>query len=183
MKNRAFTAIELMMVAFVSVILIGALIIILTSGRVSYETGDIKIELQQNLRRGMDSMVRELAQTSHTVALIETINNPNDTIKFRLPEDIDGDGTVLNATTGALEWSNQVQFLLVNGQLMKQDLDAGGNPVGDPSPLAADITSVVFTGIPASEPTSVSVALTAAKDTPDGRTITLTLNSQVTFRN
>jgi len=63
MKREAFTLIETLIAVAIFVILIGGIFTVLSMGRSSWYQADLSIELQQNLRRGMDRIVRELHES------------------------------------------------------------------------------------------------------------------------
>jgi len=112
----AFTLIEVMVVAFIFTIVIGASYALMNSGRVGWNSGNTKIELQEDMRDAMNEMVEDLSDSAPLQSLIGAGGT---SITFQVPvdqngtgtwEDIDGDGAVdfyfqdtLDAT-GNIRW-------------------------------------------------------------------------------
>lgn len=63
-RNKAFTLVEVLIVAFISVVLFGALFMVLNMGDLQSRIGGTRIEVQGEVRRAMDWMSRDLRQTS-----------------------------------------------------------------------------------------------------------------------
>ncbi len=84
-----------------------------------------------------------------------------------------------------------ISYLVGNNQLLRRVLDGypAGNQVGADAILANNIRSdnpppnALNFGDPAGDLTSISIEVTAQKDTVEGRTMQSTLYSQVTLRN
>ncbi len=173
MKRYGFTLVELMVVIFIFSIIMAATFTVLSMGRQSWHTGSTQVELQQETRRAMDRMVRELRESASSQV---NITGGGGIITFRLPEDADGDDDVLDGT-GNIEWGNQITYSLggANGDQVLRTTSAGSTAI-----LANNINALSFSSISASE---ISIGITARKDAVPGRTMQSTLNSQVTLRN
>lgn len=174
-KNKGFTLIEMMVVLAIFLIIGTAMFATLHMGRKSWQMGDIQVEIQQEVRRGMSSMVKELRQSWPAVIVgLPTGGIPYDAITFRIPEDIDNDGDVIDAH-GNIESGSQITYSLVSEQLLR-------SKVGVPARvLANNIQSLQFTR--SGSGGKIAITLIAEKDTIFQHTLTAALTSQVTLRN
>ncbi|MBU3933383.1 MAG: prepilin-type N-terminal cleavage/methylation domain-containing protein [Candidatus Omnitrophica bacterium] len=199
---RGFTLVELMVVIFIFSIIMAATFGVLSTGRQSWHTGSTQVELQQETRRAMDRMVRELRESGSTHISIPVGGG---SITFQVPIDEDiidttVDDDVLDVN-GNIEWGaggnlgRSIQYLLGglnNRQLLRRVLNGYpiGVQVGADVILANNIRSdspppnaLMFVGSPAGNPIVISIEVSAQKDAVPGRTMQSTLNSQVTLRN
>ena len=62
--KKGFTLIELMIVAMIFSILLGATYSILSMSRASFQAGDIQLAVQQEARKAMDKIAREIREAS-----------------------------------------------------------------------------------------------------------------------
>lgn len=116
MKN-GFTLIELAIVIAIILIIGWVAFGLLSAGTVTWHSGSTSLTLQQELRRGLNSMIKELEQTGSTVVNVPADGLNYNSITLRVPEDIDGNGTVLDAN-GQKEWSTPITYQLTfNAQL------------------------------------------------------------------
>lgn len=170
-KNSGFTLIESIITLVIFLILIGAIFTLLTIGRTSWQIGDVHIELQQNLRKGMDWISEELRQGgASTISNVPADGSWYNTITFRKPADV---------TDGNIVWeTEEIQYLLggLNGRQLLQK-------VGDEQRvLANNILSFQVRRSP-STPSIVEVSLQSEKRTTRGHLIELNLNFQIKLRN
>lgn len=108
-----FSLVELLIamaiVGGISLVLIATLKV----GQQSWQAEDVRMSVSQELRRGIDAMSRELAATQ-AAELTEVPTTGAwyaGALVFRVPQDRDGNGTVLDAA-GALEWSDPITYSL-----------------------------------------------------------------------
>ena len=117
-KKLGFTLVEVMITVLIFSALIGAIFTVLTTGRTAWMIGETQIDLQQNLRRGLDWITGELREAGAS----QISNGPEDaddvwhpTISFKKPQDVVG---------GSIVWeSDEIQYLLggLNGkQLLRK---------------------------------------------------------------
>lgn len=173
-----FTFIEVLAVIIISLIVMAGIFVALSAGRQSWFTGSAQVELQQETRRAMDTMVKELRQCIRATI----VGVPNDgfsypAITFQMPEDIDNDGDVI-AADGSLEQGSQITYLLggLNGdQILRTS--AGFTAV-----LANKIINLKFKR-PLGTLDIMQVSLHAEKNTLQGRLMQSGLRSQVGLRN
>ena len=90
--NSGFSLIELLIVLFVFSILLGITYASLNMGHLSYQSGDIKIVVQQETRKAMNKIVTELRE-AHSV-------NMTDEYPFSI-------------------WDEKIKYEVVNNQLQK----------------------------------------------------------------
>jgi len=146
-----------------------------------WQTRENQMTTSSELRRGIQSMARELAQTSSSqVTSPPADGNSYTSISFSVPEDRDGNGTVLNAITGALEWSlNPITYNLVgvNGGSQQLQRTQGGVV----SPLAYGVTALSFRR-QAATPSVLEMNVTVQRGAADGAQ-PVTLSTRVRLRN
>ncbi|MCQ9208038.1 MAG: prepilin-type N-terminal cleavage/methylation domain-containing protein [Omnitrophica bacterium] len=170
-KSSGFTLIEILIAALISLILLAALFLIFFTGNSSWQMGNVRIELQQDLRRAMDWTSDELRQSgSSVISGVPSDGTPYNTITFRIPTGVTG-------TT--ISWDpTQIQYSL-------------GGPGGrqllrtyalDQRVLANNITSFEIRRQPLTS-AILEVALEAEKSTPKGILIQLKLDFEVKLRN
>ncbi|MBU3912429.1 MAG: prepilin-type N-terminal cleavage/methylation domain-containing protein [Candidatus Omnitrophica bacterium] len=170
-KDFGFTLVEMMVTVFIFLLLIGALFTVLATGSTSWQIGDVRIELQQELRKGMDWIGGELRQGgTFTIEDVPADGSWYDKITFRKPQDVI-DGNVV--------WENEeIQYLLGGSndrQLLRKVDD-------EERILANNIISFQVRRQPTS-PEIVEITLQADKRTVKGHIIELDLNFQIKLRN
>ena len=152
--RAGFTLVELMTVAVIFLIVFTAIFLVLTMGRRSWQIGSAQVELQQEARRGMDAMIKELRQASSIDPTTFTDDLSNNIIRFTLS-------------------GQTVQFAVNGGQLQR-------TPTGVTPILAHDIENVQFRLLGGR---AIYITLSTQRTTPLGRLVNVSLNSQVYLRN
>ena len=142
MRRRGFTLMELLVVAIILTVFIAVLSVAVLQARSVFETTDILVKLQENVRLAVRKMSADLRRTAPGQISI-TQNIPvagTDRIVYFLPMDAGGDGNpdyTINGTT----WSASATTI---------SLDAGGTGRllktvgGDTLILAQNVKSVRF---------------------------------------
>lgn len=175
---KAFTLIELMIVLLIFTIILGGILTVMTMGRTSWQSGNTQVVVQQEARKGIDKMVRELRQSRpDTIVGVPADDNFYSAITFQIPEDADGDNDVID-DSGNIEWGNQISYSL--GGLGGQQLLR--TEAGQVTVLANNIVSVQVRR-QSSTPNIVEMRLQSQKTTIRGHLIEAFLNSQVMMRN
>lgn len=184
--KRAFSLLELLVAVAIFFIIIGAVFSLLISGKRAFEVGNVQVEVEQEARRALDYMTKELRQSSANKIQAPADGTSSSTIIFEIPYDVDGDGDVINAS-GVIEWSDgaggigAITYSLSGGQILR-DLSLGGQLV-----LANRITALTFSRLLGAD--IIEISLTAEKYALTGFTlpgspkITISLNTQVKVRN
>ena len=154
MNKRGVTIIEMLLVAALLCIIILATFTVLTTGRKSWQIGVVKVELQQEARRAMDVMVREL----------------------RNAESVEADDFVGGVSTDFIEFTLQgaaIQYTVNANRLVR-------NPVELTPVLANDVHSVDFHLFGNN---TIYIILTMQKTAASGYPVQVVLNSQAVLRN
>lgn len=156
--KKSLTLVEVLISAAIMSIIGGAVMMALYAGNLSWRTDMGSLDLQQETRRAMESIVRELRQS----AVSEIINVGSEDINFRIPDE---SGNYLY----------QIRYYLDSGFMIREydgeDKIVGGNIES----LAFSIDSDV-----------VDIAITAFRQVRQGavlQPIRLTLRERVKLRN
>jgi len=96
--RSGLTLTELIIVAAIFAAMTGAILVSFVMGRRSHVAGDAYVQVQQEARRAVDAMIKELRQTTSDRMFLSGAS----TVVFQVPHDNDDDGSV--ATGGTLEW-------------------------------------------------------------------------------
>ena len=153
-SRGGFTIVE-MVVVMAILIATGALIYRVAEAlTISYKTGETRIQVYENLRKGMASIVKDLRQ-ARVASLMGSDSGivelpTGEKIHFQVPQDNDGNGNVLDDTSGIVEWSNFITLRKdTDGQLIReQDIDRNGmrdpNTPGEVMVVAINIDEARF---------------------------------------
>lgn len=98
LRQDGLSLLELIIVAAIFVVMTASLLISFVVGRRSHVAGDAYVQVQQEARRAVDAMIKELRETTSDRMFLSGTS----TVMFQVPHDNDGDGSV--ATGGTLEW-------------------------------------------------------------------------------
>lgn len=105
MRSRGVTLVEVLIASSVMIVLCLALGTLMRWGMLFWKAQQNHIAISFELRRGVQAIVRELTQTrADQVQLAPADNAWYPSIRFAVPQDVNGDGTVLD-NAGALEWN------------------------------------------------------------------------------
>lgn len=197
--RTGFTLIELMVVILIFSIIVAAIFGVLTMGRQSWQTGTTQVQLQQETRKAMDRMVKELrpanlisigAGASSMTFKVPIDYDPEDINDPEYPYNDDNDVLDVNGDIewGAndrindrLDWTIEYSLSISNGQILRKVFDnASIEQINLRKVLANNISVLSFNSVSASE---ISVGITAQKDAIPGRTMQSNLQSQITLRN
>ena len=113
-----FTLTETLVATAIAAVMGGVLVAAFKSGQQTWYSGEAKMAASYELRRGVEAVSRELAASrSNQVSIL----NNGGSVTFRVPADLDGDGTILDAA-GALEWSaNTITYSLAGDQVVRTE--------------------------------------------------------------
>jgi len=187
---KGLTLIELMVVVTLFVFLLGIVLGLLTFGNVSWQSGSSKMTLVQELRRGMESMVRELSQAkASTISL--SAGGTSSSISFQTVRDLNGDGAI-SYSSGILEgldtpdpyiaYSLSYNAALGSNQLIRT--------TGGASSVLANYLVDIDAGHPAlrfnrtaSSTNIIEITLSGEKKSTFGHILRGSLNGRVILRN
>lgn len=170
---KGFTLVELMIVMLIFSIILGAVFAVMNIGKTSWHLGDAQVEMQQEARKGMDWMTKELRQSGSSAIIgVPADGNFYSTITFRVPDE---DGIDAN---GNIDWGNQISYSLggLNGQQLLRTVG------GESTVLANRVVNLQF-GRQVATPNIVEITLQSQKTAIPGHLMSATLNSQIRFRN
>lgn len=104
-KGRGITLVEVLIASSVMIVMCLALGTLMRWGMLFWKSSQTHLAVSMELRRGMQAMARELTQTrADQVQLAPADNAWYPSIRFAVPQDLNGDGTVLD-NAGLLEWN------------------------------------------------------------------------------
>lgn len=157
---RGFTLVEIMVTSVVLAILIVSLFLVLSIGQRSWLSADVTIQLRQEIARGTINLGQELKESSPAKINL-TLNSSSNSITFKIPQDTNGDGVVVDSS-GNIEWSPDITYSLnASNQVIR--FSAGVTAI-----LANDITSLQFSRI---QNEVIRIDITAAKTSNIGRLV------------
>lgn len=155
-----------------------------TSGFVGAQDSELSLWIEAT--RGVErtsTLLRESGNVRLDGADWPRVTNAGEGLEFRLPGDVDGDGTPFSADTGDLEWDPAVYSIAFDGSgdaAVRRD----GTIVRH---LARDVAGLSFATIledPSLRPGEVRLAFTIRKDTAgEGPPLENTLSTTVLLRN
>lgn len=175
-KQKGFTLVEVLVTLIIFSIIFMAVIMCLSAGKSSFYTGDAKIAVQQEIRKALLIMNPELRQSRPSLITgVPADGNTYSTVTFCIPEDVDGDGDVINAI-GNMEWSGNITYAL-NGNNQITRTDATGTTI-----IANNITNLDFQRF-AGSPNIIQISISCQKTNVLGRVLSDTILSSVTMRN
>jgi type II secretory pathway pseudopilin PulG len=170
-RDEGLTLIEIIVVVFLFSIILASIFTVLATARNSCKSGASQLSVQQEARRGLNVMTKELRQArTSTISGVPPDGTDYSSITFQIPETISEDETT---------WSSTIQYSvrgLNNTQLLRvQD--------GNERVLANNVSAL---GFRRSTPETLDITITAQKNTfPGLGTIqsNLTLGCEVKIRN
>lgn len=172
-RDRALTLIEVIIVVFLFSIIPLAIFSALASAKTSWQSSCSQLNVQQEARRGIRAMSRELRQAQlSTIAGVPPDGLSYNSITFRIPVAIGESGTT---------WSSNIQYSLGgidSSQLLRTQ--NGGQRV-----MANNISALTFSRN-AMTPETIDISITSQKNTFSGFSISrsnITLDSEVEVRN
>ena len=173
---RGFSLVEILITVLLFSLVFMASFAVLTAGKNSWYTGDVEVEINQEIRKGLLTMNRQLRQSrSSVITGVFPDGNYYNSITFKIPEDIDADGDVIDAL-GNMEWSDDITYSLNARNQIIRTLS------GNTTILANYISNLQFRR-PAGSPDVIQIYVTAQKETALKRTLTSDIMSSIRMRN
>jgi prepilin-type N-terminal cleavage/methylation domain-containing protein len=181
-RQAGFTLVELIIVVAISAV-IGTVIMRLTRATDdAYRTNAGTTNMNFFTRRALDQIEGDLRRTNLAHLAINNANAQYDSVVFQLP---------LSTAAGVVTWGadgtagNQVTYLVVNGQLLRRTMTAGGATVGMDQVLANNVDSNNATGkgfAMTANGTLITVSLRLFAQR-EGTIYTRSLTTEVSLRN
>lgn len=147
---------------------------LLDVGRSSWFTSDVSVELRQDIIRAFASMEKDLRKTRPSQINLG-VGSTSNSLTFKIPADVDGNGTVLNSS-GALEWSSNITYSLNSAHRIVRTSTASTKI------LAHNIAVLEFTR-PVSPLNLLQIDITAEKRSPSGEQLQDTGQIIIKMRN
>jgi Tfp pilus assembly protein PilW len=169
---RGLTLVEALVTVLIFSIILGATYTVLISGSDSWEVNNVRVELQQELRKAMDWMSQELREAG-SASITNVLANGTwyTTITFR---------TATGVTGGTIDWSTDtIQYVLGGADANQLQRIKAGDPT---KIVALNIQSLQFRR-QASSSDIVEVALQARKSTPKGNQLNVNSDFKIQLRN
>jgi prepilin-type N-terminal cleavage/methylation domain-containing protein len=163
-----FTLVELMFSLIIFSYIAGGLYTVLKVGEGSYLSNSSQVELQQELRKGMEWMKYELQQAGPTsISNVPANGSWYTTITFKTPTGV---------SSGAISWNTDTIQFSRSGTNLRRTSGASSRT------LAQDITSLQFRRL-STEPKILEVAMTGQVTPIKGEALQDTLNFKIRLRN
>ncbi len=184
-----FTLIEMMVVMAIFSMIMASIFGVLAIGRSSWYQGTTQIDVQQEARKAMDKIVRELRESGS-----QKITVGASQVTFQISTGVDANGQIIwGACTN---WANNtttvagyaIKYYLSNNKLYRSVLNSypSGSAVGTDTVMANNVQSLTLTGN-GPPVTTVDIAVVTQKTVLQGgaslRNLQFTLNSKATLRN
>jgi len=167
---KGLSLVEVLVTSVVLAILIVALFLVLNIGQRSWIQGDVNIQLQQEIARGLTVIARELKKTAP-----EKVRIGASSITFNVPQDLNGDGSVVD-TNGYIEWSADIIYSLNGSNQITRSFN------GATSIIANNISALQFSFVQ-DEAAVIQVNITASKTSGAGRLVQDTGQTIIKVRN
>ncbi len=170
-SSRAYTLVEVLVSFFIFAMISGSAVTVFMSSTDLWKINNVKLELQQELRKSMDWMNIDLLQAgASTMTNVPANGTWYTTITFN---------TATGVTEGSTTWSsNTIQFVL-GGSSSNQLQRVSGAAT---KVIAQDVKSLQFRR-QSSTPNILEVSMQAQKSTIRGASMTMASRFKVTLRN
>jgi prepilin-type N-terminal cleavage/methylation domain-containing protein len=157
---KGFTLVEILVAVSIFLILVLAVFAVMDVGRGAWITGNASVELRQEIIKAFMRMESELKET-RPAQIDLPIDSSNPSLTFRVPQDNDGDLTILNSA-GNVEWSGNITYALNAFNQITRTAS------GVTTIIANNILALVFTR-PASPDDLLQIDINAQKVSATGK--------------
>ena len=189
--KKGYSLLEVLIVAGLIVVVTALLLNMSNTFNLSWDVQNVKMELDQQARRGIDEMIRDLYEATSTSGQTTVTAN---SVNFRVPvvvDDTPPDPPDIYDVNGDIHWGaegvvgDNIRYRVNSGQLVREVIS--GTSIISSRVCANNVTSLSFTQQPPSPqfPRAIAVSITCEKPVRRG-SLTLansTMQSQVTLRN
>jgi len=180
---KGFSLIELMIVSAIFVFLLGVILGFINFGNISWQSGSSKITVNQELRRGMEAMGRDLSQAKASTISIPPGGSSN-SISFQMARDLNNDGAI-SLSSGVLEGLQPSDPYITYSMVF--NASAGFNQLiktsnGSTSVLANYLTGLQFTRDLSSQ-NIIYISLSGEKSSIAGHLVKGSLSGRLILRN
>jgi len=171
---KGLTLIEILVATVISTILIFAVFQVMEVGRSSWLRGDVVVELRQEIIKTFMRMESELKETRPAQISLGS-GTSGSSLTFKIPQDNNGDGTILDAS-GNIEWSGNITYALNGANQITRTAS------GLTSILANNVVSLQFTR-PTSPVNILQIDITVRKTSVLGTQLQDTGQIMIKMRN
>ena len=180
---RGWSLTELLVAIAVFIMIASAVVTGLLSTQRTWTSGVGQAVLTSELRRALDRMGRELAEGRSSQIQRPLANGAWDaTITFRVPEDRNGDGSVLDANGAVAEWSDWITYVMGGRNACLRLVTPPAPAPVSTETLASHITNLQFRR-QAATPDVVEIQVTVSSLLETGQRIDRTMGTRVKLRN
>lgn len=165
---------EIIFAVAIFLLLILAIFAVMDVGRGAWFIGDVSVQLRQDIIRALTTMERELKET-RPAEISLTIGASSSSLTFKIPQDNNNDGTILDSL-GNIEWSGNITYALNGANEITRTAS------GVTSVLARNIVNLQFSR-PTSPVNLLQIDITARKVSVQRRTVEDTGQITIKMRN
>lgn len=187
-KQKGFTLVEVVVATGIIVIISAIMLTFMIQGSNIWQIVTAQSDLRSVARNALNYMSQELRNATRTSTETPSPNltipsRPNNkSVDFYLPEDIDGNGLIIDAI-GKTEWdkSNKIKYQYVPGLKRLRRLEKGNQYI-----IANEVSNIQFEDNrinPDLKNNELRIILTLARTMSGRKTITETLVSVLKLRN
>jgi prepilin-type N-terminal cleavage/methylation domain-containing protein len=167
--KRGFTLIEVLVSLVLVLFMFAALFMVLSTGRTAMSQADTQIALQQEIRKAVSEMTREISSSGASQVSCPANGTNCSSLAFNVSQ-----GAL---STGAINWSTaMINYSLSSGQILRAQ---SGNTSRI---LANNISSLTFRRLAATS-RILRINITASKTTAYNRPFSTTWDADVYLRN
>ena len=105
---KGFTLTEVLVAIAIMTIILAGVFMAMSVGQRSFFTADVETDLREQITRAIMTMDGEISQTKTTRTNLD-IGEISNSITFSIPNDNNGDGSVVDAM-GSIEWSANITY-------------------------------------------------------------------------
>jgi len=171
---KGLTLIEILVATVIFTILIFAVFQVMEVGRSSWFRADVVVELRQEIIKTFMRMESELKETRPAQISLGS-GTSGSSLTFKIPQDNNGDGTILDAS-GNIEWSGNITYALNGANQITRTAS------GLTSILANNVVSLQFTR-PTSPVNILQIDITVRKTSVLGTQLQDTGQIMIKMRN
>ena len=173
---KGFTLLEILVACAIFIVLIFAVFQVMEAGRSSWFTGDVSVELRQQIIKTFTLMGKELMGTAPAQISLGSGNNSN-SLNFKLPQR-DNNNHVVLGSNGKIVWAsaaNSITYALAGSQITR-------TASGTTRVLANNVTSLQFSR-PAAPLDILQINVMVSKRAVTGRQLQDSGEIQIKMRN
>jgi len=169
-KSHGFTLMEMLITIMLFSFIMAGVYAVTAAGENSWQVNQVKIELQQEMRKAMDNMIHELRQAGDSsIVNVPADNTWYTTVTFRTPAGV---------SSGSINWNaDTIQF--VRGGANNEYLQRVSSST---KTICQDMQSLQFRR-QSTSPDILEVAMQAQKNTVKGAVVNYDLNFSIQLRN